>query len=111
MRKFTNKEIAEIRRNINNGTIYVPVQKNGKAFGGAIFHSPYPSKFIAFEYYGQSAVKDTNEQVRWLLETIFEDCDNIVEAVWSDYHVSYIPIDGSYEPIDLSGSHPNVFGV
>ena len=110
MREFTNQEIAEIRRNLNNDVVYVGV-KNGKATIGRIYHSAYPSKFIAFEYYGQSAVKDTNEQVRWLLETIFEDCDNIVEAVWSDYHVSYIPIDGSYEPIDLSGSHPNVFGV
>ena len=110
MRKFTNQEIAEIRRNLNNGVVYVGV-KNGKATIGRIYRSAYPSKFIAFEYYGQSAVKNTNEQVRWLLETIFEDCDNIVEAVWSDYHVSYIPIDGSYEPIDLSGSHPNVFGV
>lgn len=92
MRKFTNNEIAEIRRNINNGTIYVPVQKNGKAFGGAIFHSPYPSKFISWRYYGQSAIKDTDEQLRWLLENIFDDCEDITEAVWNDYLVDYVPL-------------------
>lgn len=110
MRKFNNTEIAEIRKNLNNGVIYVGV-KNGRATIGRIYHSAYPSKFIAWEYYGQSAVKDTNEQIRWLLETIFEDCDDIVEAVWSDYHVSYVPIDKSYKAIDLSSSHPSVFGV
>lgn len=92
MRKFTNQEIAEIRRNINNGTIYVPVQKNGKAFGGAIFHSPYPSKFISWRYYGQSAIKDTNEQLRWLLENIFDDCEGITEAVWNEYLIDYTPL-------------------
>ena len=30
MRKFTNQEIAEIRRNIDNLKIYVTVQKNVK---------------------------------------------------------------------------------
>ena len=92
MRKFTNNEIAEIRKNINNGTIYVPVQKNGKAFGGAIFHSPYPSKFITWRYYGQSAIKDTDKQLRWLLENIFDDCEDITEAVWNDYLVDYVPL-------------------
>ena len=92
MRKFTNNEIAEIRKNINNGMIYVPVQKNGKAFGGAIFHSPYPSKFITWRYYGQSAIKDTNKQLRWLLETIFDDCEDITEAVWNEYLIDYIPL-------------------
>lgn len=92
MRKFTNQEIAEIRRNINNGTIYVPVQKNGKAFGGAIFHSPYPSENIAFRHYGQSAIKNTDEQLLWLLETIFDDCDDITEAVWNEYLIDYVPL-------------------
>ena len=92
MRKFTNQEIAEIRRNINDGKIYVPVQKNGKAFGGAIFHSPYPSKFITWRHYGQSAIKNTNEQLRWLLETIFDDCEDITEAVWNEYLVDYTPL-------------------
>lgn len=92
MRKFTNQEIAEIRRNINNGEIYVPVQKNGKAFGGAIFHSPYPSKFISWRHYGQSAIKDTDEQLRWLLETIFDDYEDITEGVWNEYLVDYTPL-------------------
>lgn len=92
MRKFTNKEIAEIRRNINNGTIYVPVQNNGKAFGGVILHSPYPSKFISWRHYGQSAIKDTDEELRWLLETIFDDCEDITEAVRNDYFIDYTPL-------------------
>lgn len=92
MRKFTNQEIAEIRKNINKGKIYIPVYKNGKAFGGAIFHSPYPSKFISWRYYGQSAIKDTDEQLRWLLETIFDDCEDITEAVWNEYLIDYVPL-------------------
>lgn len=92
MRKFTNQEITEIRKSIKKGTIYVPVYKNGKAFGGAIFHSPYPSKFISWRYYGQSAIKDTDEQLRWLLETIFDDCEDITEAVWNEYLIDYVPL-------------------
>lgn len=92
MRKFTNQEIAEIRKSIKKGTIYVPVYKNGKAFGGAIFHSPYPSKLISWQYYGQSAIKDSNEQLRWLLETIFDDCEDITEAVWNEYLIDYVPL-------------------
>ena len=92
MRKFTNKEIAEIRRNINNGTVYVPVQNNGKVLGGVILLSPYPSKFISWRHYGQSAIKDTDEELRWLLETIFDDCEDITEAVWNDYFIDYTPL-------------------
>ena len=92
MRKFTNQEITEIRKSIKKGTIYVPLYKNGKASGGAIFHSPYPSKFISWRYYGQSAIKDTDEQLRWLLETIFDDCEDITEAVWNEYLVDYVPL-------------------
>lgn len=110
MRKFTNTEISEIRKNLNNGVVYVGV-KNGRATGGEIYHSAYPSKLIAWRHYGQSAIKNTNEQLRWLLETIFDDCDDIVIGVWSDYHISYIPLDKSYEAIDYSTSHPNIFGV
>lgn len=92
MRKFTDNEIAEIRKNINNGTIYVPVQKNGKAFGGAIFHAPYPSKNIAYRHYGQAAIRNTDKQLRWLLERIFPDCEDITEAVWNEYLIDYVPL-------------------
>ena len=92
MRKFTNQEITEIRKSIKKGTIYVPVHKNGKAFGGAILHSPYTSKLISWRYYGQSAIKDSDEQLRWLLETIFNDCEDITEAVWNDYLIDYVPL-------------------
>lgn len=110
MRKFTNNEISEIRKNLNNGVVYVGVA-NGRMTGGKIYHSAYPSKFIAWEHYGQSAIKNTNEQLRWLLETIFDDCDDIVIGVWSDYHIAYIPLDKSYEAFDYSTSHPNVLGA
>lgn len=92
MRKFTDNEIVEIRRSINNGTIYVPVQKSGKAFGGAIFHAPYPSENIYFRHHGQSAIKNTDEQLRWLLENIFDDCDDITKAVWNEYLIDYVPL-------------------
>ena len=110
MRKFTEQEISEIRKKLDEGVVYVGV-KGDRATGGEIYHSAYPSKFISWRHYGQSAVKNTNKDIHWLIETIFEDCDDIVPAVWSDYHISYIPLDKSYEAIDYSTSHPNVLGV
>ena len=92
MRKFINQEITEIRKSIKKGTIYVPVHKNGKSFGGAILHSPYTSKLISWRYFGQSAIEDSDEQLRWLLETIFNDCEDITEAVWNDYLIDYVPL-------------------
>jgi hypothetical protein len=107
MRKFTRKEIAEIRADINNGTVYCGIH-NG--FGvGRIFKSVAGNFY--YEYYGQSAVNNTIADLAWLLETIFADCETVTPAEWSDYHINYVPIDKQYRGIDVSPSHPNILGV
>ena len=107
MKKFTNQEIAQIRAYINNGAYYCGVI-NGVGGYGRIFKS---DKWIAFQHYGQSAVENTNAKLRWLLENIFTDCDTVVPAEYSKYHCDYVPIDKQYERKDMSGSHPNVWGL
>lgn len=96
MKQFTTKELTKIRKDLKHGIPYVSV-KNGAVAGGEIFHSPYPSTFISWRCFGQSAISDANKDLKWLLENIFDDYDNIVPAVWSDYNVRYIPIENGYK--------------
>lgn len=107
MKKFTNDEIKAIRENLENGVVYCGI-KNG--FGTGRIYISDTSKNIQYEYYGSSAMKDTERNLRWILETVFDDCETITPAEWSDYHLDYIPIDKQYKAIDCSLSHPNVCG-
>lgn len=107
MRKFTKQEIAKIRAEINDGTVYCGV-RNGLGVG-RIFKTEQGN--IGFEHYGSSAVKNTDIDLAWLLEVIFSDCNTVTPAEWSDYHINYVPIDRQYCGIDFSTSHPNVCGV
>jgi hypothetical protein len=107
MRKFTKQEIAQIRAEINNGTVYCGI-RNG--FGvGKIFKTEQGN--IGFEHYGSSAIKNTDTELAWLLEVIFNDCNTVAPAKWSDYHINYVPIDTQYQGVDFSTSHPNVMGI
>lgn len=109
MRQFTDQEIDEIYTNIKNGIHYCGI-RNG--FGeGVIYKSGEHGEFIAFRYFGESAVKSNKRNLCWLLQNIFERCETISQAVWSDYHINYVPIKGGYKGIDFSRSHPNVFGL
>ena len=106
MKKFTNAEISEIRTNLNNGAVYCGI-RNGCGVGD-IMISP-DRKLIRWRHYGQSAIKNTDGQLRWLLETIFESCETVALAEYSKYHINYVPIDKRYRGIDLSTKHPNVY--
>lgn len=108
MKKFTNQEIAQIRADINNGTTYCGII-NGKGGYGRIFQTLQGN--IGWQHYGSSAIKNTNGQLRWLLETIFVECETVTPAEWSDYHINYVPIDKQYSGVDMSRSHPNVCGL
>ena len=108
MKKFTNKEIAEIRANLNNGMVYCGIC-NGHGMGRIIVSDD--GKYICWRHFGESANKNTDEELRWILENIFDDCETVVPAEYSKYHVNYIPIDKSYQGIDMSRVHPNVWGV
>lgn len=107
MKKFTNAEIAQMRAEINNGTVYCGII-NGMGGYGRIYES---DKWIAWQHYGSSAEENTDEDLRWLLETIFADCDTVVPAEYSKYHCDYVPIDQQYARKDMSMSHPNVWGL
>lgn len=107
MYKFTKQEIAQIRADINNGITYCGI-RNGYGTG-RIFKTLQGN--IGFEHYGSSAIRNTDEELAWLLETIFCDCSTVAPAEWSDYHINYVPIDTNYQGIDFSRSHPNVLGI
>lgn len=108
MKKFTNAEISEIRINLNNGIVYCGI-RNG-AGTGHITVSP-DHKWIRWNHYGSSAEKNTDRDLKWMLENIFDDCETVVPAEYSKYHINYVPIDKQYRGIDLSTNHPNVWGI
>lgn len=108
MKKFTNAEIAEIRANLNKDIVYCGI-RNGYGVG-EITISP-DGRYICWKYFGQSASKNTNAELRWLLEVIFEDCETVTPAEYSEYHINYVPIDKQYKGIDMSTQHPNVCGL
>lgn len=107
MNKFTKQEIAQIRANINNGTIYCGISHNRGV--GRIFLTSNGN--IGWEHFGGATVGNTDHDLEWLLTHIFDDCETVTPAKWSDYHINYVPIDKTYQGIDYSTSHPNVCGV
>lgn len=109
MKKYTDEEISEIRENLNKGVTYCGIDIYGRGVG-TIF-AGFPTIWIHYSHYGSSAVKNTNKKLRWLIETIFKDCEIVTPAEWSDYHVNYIPIDKRYKGIDCSADHPNSYGL
>ena len=107
MKKFTNKEIAQIRADLNNGMIYCGIRNNRGV--GEIYKTTQGN--IGWRYFGSSANKNTDRDLRWLLENIFADCETVTPAEYSYHHINYVPINKQYEGIDMSQKHPNVFGV
>lgn len=106
MKKYTDKEIKKIYNDLNNGAIYCGVCNNKGV--GMIYAS---GLYIRWQHYGQSANKNTPENLRWLIENIFIDCDIITPAIYSKYHVNYIPVNEKYTGIDFSMNHPNIYGL
>ena len=108
MKKFTNAEIEEIRANLNKGIVYCGI-RNGYGVGVICVSSTH--EYICWRHFGESANKNTNRDLRWMLEHIFEECETVTPAEWSDYHINYVPIDKQYRGIDHSTKHPNVCGL
>ncbi|MBR4123762.1 MAG: hypothetical protein IKT93_05030 [Clostridia bacterium] len=106
MKKYTNKELKNILNDINGGAVYVGI-KNGRGIGKIASYKNY----IEWSYYGSSCEKKTVENLRWLLENIFSDCDAITPAIYSKYHINYIPVNKQYGGIDLSWMHPNIYNL
>lgn len=106
MQRFTDKEITKIYNNINKGIYYCGIC-NGRG-EGAIYKD---GDYIAWRHYGQSANDNNKEELQWLLQVIFKECETVSPAVWSDYHINYIPDTALYKGVDCSREHPNTFGL
>ena len=109
MKHYTNTELSRILADIKAGCPYVGVRGN-RMIGGDILLNSQQRSLIAYRHYGSSSIKANREQLRWLLETIFDDADEVVRATYSEYHICFVPEDERYERIDYSTKHPNVFG-
>jgi hypothetical protein len=106
MKKYTNAELKKIFDDINAGAVYVGIC-NGHGVGEISSNCYY----IKWKHYGSSAQKATVDNLRFILECIFNDCDEITPAVYSKYHCNYIPVNKKYRGIDHSWMHPNVYGL
>lgn len=109
MKHYTNTELSRILADIKAGHPYVGVRGN-RMIGGYILPHSQQRSLIVYRHYGSSAIKANREQLRWLLENIFDDADEVVRATYSEYHIGFVPEDERYERIDSSTRHPNVFG-
>jgi hypothetical protein len=107
MKRYTTKELKNILDHINAGGVYVGIC-NGRGVGKIYAAN---KSYIRFEHYGGSATKNNTNGIRWIIENIFNDCDLITPAVYSEYHINYIPVDEKYAGIDFSFTHPNVYGL
>lgn len=109
MKHYTNTELSRILADIKAGHPYVGVRGN-RMIGGYILPHSQQRSLIVYRHYGSSAIKANREQLRWLLENIFDDADEVVRATYSEYHIDFVPEDERYERIDSSTRHPNIFG-
>ena len=109
MKHYTNTELSRILADIKVVRPYVGVRGN-RMIGGYILPHSQQRSLIVYRHYGSSAIKANREQLRWLLENIFDDADEVVRATYSEYHIGFVPEDERYERIDSSTRHPNVFG-
>ena len=78
MKHYTNTELSRILADIKAGHPYVGVRGNRMIGGDIRLHSQQRS-LIAYRHYGSSAIKANKEQLRWLLETIFDDADEVLD--------------------------------
>lgn len=106
MKKYNNTELKAILENINNGVVYIGI-RNGSGVGRIYKHCHY----IRWEYFGSSATPARVDDLKWIIENIFNDCELITPGIYSEYHINYIPIDEKYNGIDFSYTHPNIYGV
>lgn len=103
MKRHTSTAISSIRACLNEGMTYCGIKNNRG--DGVIYVDRFDHNYIKYRRYGSSAIKNNNKELRWLLETIFKDCECVTPAKWSDYHVNFIPIASKYEGIDLNREH------
>ena len=106
MKRYTDSEIQEIRKNLIAGAVFCGIENNRGI--GTIRAT---KELLLWNHFGSSANKNTIGDLRWILETIFKNCSEIVPCEYSEYHINYIPTDTTYTAVDFSASHPNAYGL
>lgn len=106
MRKFANEELKEVLKNLENGIVYSIISQRGNGIGEIWADRT----FIYWCRSGKSAIKKNIMNLRWFLQILCRDDTDIDVAVYSEYHIGYIPTSKQYKAIDHSMSHPNVLG-
>lgn len=107
MKHYTDKELSAILSDMAHGNYYCGIDKYNRGIGAIWLNGGY----IHFRHYGESAVKETIKDLRFIIEVIFSDCEMITDCIWSDYHINYIPKSDDFVGVDLSAQHPNVCGL
>lgn len=105
MLKLTDRQVQEIFDGLNNGKSYCGIKDNRGV--GRI--TTISSRCFQVQYYGSIHIRKTIKSLKNAIEVMFCYCDEIVEAVFSEYHCNYVPVDEKYERIDVSWRHPNTF--
>lgn len=109
MKHYTDTELTHILEEIKAGRPFVGVRGDSMVGGVIAIHSQL-NNWINYDRHGASTVKANIERLRWVIETIWEDADEIVPAIYSEYHIDFVPEDEKYKRIDYSTKHPNIFG-
>lgn len=107
MKHYTNKELTEILDSMICGEDYCGIDKHNRGIGHIFSNGEY----IYYNHFGSSATKANISGLKFILNTIFDDCELVVPCEYSDYHINYIPKSKNYIGIDLSTKHPNVCGL
>lgn len=105
MKDYNNSELRSILHDMKSGTVYCAIDGYNRGIGQIRADDNY----IRYSHFGSSAVSSTIRDLKWLVENIFTNCQSIVPAEWSDYHINYIPVNRAYKGIDYSTRHPNTF--
>lgn len=100
MKNFTDSELQTIFEDLNNGTMYTLV-KNGVCSG----EITAAGEFIRFRCYGSSAIKNNIDRLKWLLNEMYADFEDVTPAVYSYYIFNTIDITGRYKSRDLNPKH------
>lgn len=105
--KLSEEQLNKIYDDLHNGICYCGIRNNRGV--GRIVYSPYIEMTLV-QNYGSTYVPNDKQKLKACIEIFFSDEEDIVPAVYSEYHVNYIPEDSRYEAVDFSDCHPNVYG-
>ena len=105
--KLTDAKLKELYEQLMNGKTIQGIRSDGYGIGTI----SYGIGYFHWNHAGSSANKATLKDLKFICETIFDDCIDFCTAHYSEYHVGYVPDNERYKGIDYSSCHPNVYGL